>query len=143
MIYFKEEYVTICYDAKLKLVEVIWTGMVFSDQFRESMEMILDLLEDKQAESFLIDRKKMQRISLVDEAWRKEHWFPRFLRSTVKRSASVISKDYYNEVSVARLIEEKDAELKIERRSFYSYQEAKTWLIKSVVQENKQKWPKA
>src|SRR5215204_5052859 len=102
MIYFKEDYVTICYEEKLNLVEVIWGGLIFSQHFRETMEMILDLIKEKQVENFLVDRKNMPRISLADELWRQENWFPRFLNSSVKRSASVISKDYYNEVSVAR-----------------------------------------
>ena len=130
MIYFKEDYVTICYDEKLNLVEVIWNGLIYSQHLRETMTMILDLIEEKQVENFLVDRKNMQRISLADEKWRKAHWFPRYLASSIKRSASVISKDYYNEVAVARLIKETDEDIKIERRSFYSYREAKAWLLK-------------
>ena len=133
MIYFKEDYVTVCYDEKLNLVEVIWSGLIFSQQFRETMEMILDLIKEKKVENFLVDRKAMQRIGLADEVWRKEKWFPQFLNSSVKRSASVICKDYYTEVAIARLIEEKDEEIRIERRSFYHYREAKAWLVESAV----------
>lgn len=139
MIYFKEDYVTICYEEKLNLLEVIWNGHIFSEHFRETLKMIIDLIEEKKIENFLVDRKTMQRISLADEIWRQENWFPHFLKSGIKRSASVISKDYYNEVSVARLIEEKDEEIKIERKSFYTYREAKAWLLKSALIDKQKK----
>ena len=137
MIYFKEHYVTVQYDECHNLVEVEWHGMVISNYFRETLEMVLDLINEHQVENFLVNRQYMHRISLADEQWRKEDWYPRFLESSIKRSASVISKDHYTEVSISRLIEETDKEIKIERRSFYDYEEAKKWILKSKPVPNK------
>ena len=131
MIYLKTDYVTIDLNEDLKLLEIEWHGLVLSSQYRETMEMVLDMLEEKNVENFLINRQHMQRISLADEKWRKEFWYPEFLKSSVKRSASVISRDYYNEVSVSQLIEENDPGIKVERRSFYNYQEARKWLLEN------------
>jgi hypothetical protein len=131
MIYLKTDYVTIDLNEDLKLLEIEWHGLILSSQYRETMEMVLDMLEEKNVENFLINRQHMQRISLADEKWRKEFWYPEFLKSSVKRSASVISRDYYNEVSVSQLIEENDPGIKVERRSFYNYQEARKWLLEN------------
>ena len=133
MIYFKTDYVTVEFNEDQKLVEIEWQGMVLSHQYRETLEMVLELINEKEVKNFLVNRQNMQRISLVDESWRKEVWYPKFLKSPVKRSVSVISKDYYNEVSVSQLIEEKDADIKIERRSFYDYQAAKKWLLENTM----------
>jgi hypothetical protein len=132
MIYFKEHYATVQYNEELKMVEVEWHGLVLSNHYRETLNLVLDLINEKKLERFLVNRKNMERISLSDERWREEDWYPRFLKSSIKRSASIISKDYYNEVSVSRLIEEKDKNLDIERRSFYNNKEAKEWLLQDV-----------
>ena len=137
MIYFKEHYATVKYDEELKMVEVEWHGLVLSNHYRETLNLILDLINEKKLERFLVNRKNMERISLSDERWREEDWYPRFLKSTIKRSASIISKDYYNEVAVSRLIEEKDKNLQIERRRFYTYQSAKEWLLQDINVDNK------
>src|SRR5688572_13383727 len=113
MIYFKEHYVTVEYDENLKLVEIEWYGLVLSHHYRETLEMVLDLVEEMKLENFLVNRQHMARIRLSDEKWRQEKWYPRFLKSSIKRSASVISNDFYNEVSVSRLIENQDETLKI------------------------------
>ena len=135
MIYFKEDYVTVCYNEDLKLVEVEWNGLILSRHFRETLEMVLDFINEKRLENFLVNRKNMFRISLEDEKWRRESWFPRFIKSTIKRSASVISKDFYNEVSFSKLIEEEDKNINIERRSFGKYSEAKEWLVQKIKSE--------
>ncbi len=137
MIYFKEHYVTVEYDESLKLVEVEWHGLVLSHHYRETLEMVLDLIEEMKLENFLVNRQNMHRIRLSDERWRQEDWYPRFLKSSIKRSASVISNDFYNEVSLSRLIEENEAEIRIERRSFLDYKAAKDWLLQSVYIEDK------
>ena len=129
MIFLKTDYVTVQYNESLKLVEVEWHGLVQSNYYRETLNMVLDLIEEKNLEYFLVNRLNMERISLNDEKWRQEEWYPRFLKSSVKKAASVICKDHYTEVAVSRLIEEKDKIIKIERRSFSEYQEAKNWLL--------------
>ena len=135
MIYFKEDYVTVCYNEDLKLVEVEWNGLILSRYFRETLEMVLDLINEKSLENFLVNRKNMFRISLEDEQWRRESWFPRFIKRSIKRSASVISRDFYNEVSFSKLIEEEDKDITIERKRFYKYSEAKEWLVQKIKSE--------
>jgi len=139
MIYLKTDYATIRFDEHLKLAELEWHGLVLSHEFRETLDMLLDLIERKKLENALIDRQHLERISLADEHWRKEDWYPRFLRSSIKRSASVMSKDYYSEISVARLIEEKDKDIRIARRSFCDYNSAKQWLLQYASLESNQK----
>ena len=129
MIYLKTDYATIQFDERLKLVELEWHGLVQSHEYRETLDILLDLIEDKKLEYALINRLHLERISLADEEWRKENWYPRFLESNIKRSASVISKDYYTEISVSRLIEEEDKDIRIQRRSFCDYDSAKQWLL--------------
>lgn len=132
MIILKTDYVTIQCEEGLNLLEVEWHGLIRSEEFRETLKLILELIQEKKMKYFLVDRKDMQRISLADEEWRRKHWFPKFLKSGVTKAASVVSKDYYNEVSVARLIEEEDKDITIQRKSFYNYQAAKNWLLQHV-----------
>ena len=131
-ILFKEHYVTIQYYEQLKLVEVEWHGTILSNRFRETLELVLDFIKDKKMENLLVNRKDMARISLADANWRSENWFPRLLKSGIRNSVSVISDDNYNEATISEMIEQKDQRMIFERNSFYTFHEAKNWLLQKI-----------
>src|SRR5689334_4607311 len=97
MIYFKEHYATIQCDEKLKVIEVAWYGHIRSKEYREIMQLALNLVKEKKLKRWLADMKDMARIQISDAEWREKVWFPEFVKTDIEKVAAVISPDYFNE----------------------------------------------
>jgi hypothetical protein len=128
MIYFKEEFSTIYLDEENKIIHLEWYGPMLSRHYRETLTLALDLVEDKKLTKLLVNMKDMHRIQIQDAEWRENIWFPKFIKSNIKKIAVIVSDDYFNELTLKEAILGVDVNSKIQRRRFPDVISADTWL---------------
>ena len=128
MIYFKEEFATIYIEEAQSLIHIEWNGPVNSPDYRITLEIALELAKEKKLTCWLANMQYIGTVAISDHAWTKDEWFPKFLETTMKKAALIVSKDRYSQLAVQETIEEKKLCKKMQYQEFTELQSAKAWL---------------
>ena len=128
-----EAFLTIEVATKTKTISLRWTGFAVSEDYRRGLETALESVLENDLEFWLADLRDMTAILTRDSKWTNEEWFPKLIPSKLKRMAIVESSDYFNKMSVDRIMDIAEPSLPFKVSYFREIEEAKKWLMDGVV----------
>ncbi len=86
-----EIHLKIWYDPRVNCVWAEWNGYVGDLLLRDGMNKLLGLLYVQQPANILLDWSDFHTMTLNDQRWVNEEWFPRLLRIGVQKIAVILS----------------------------------------------------
>jgi SpoIIAA-like len=128
----KDEYVTVGSEMDQSLITLTWTGFAPSPVFRSILEDALLNVRLHKLSFWLADLRGMNAILRQDEQWSSNDWFPRLANSGLRRMAILMSSDYFNQMSVERIMTNASPALPFEVRYFEDPEAARTWLLSAL-----------
>lgn len=128
----KDEYVTVESETEQGLITLTWTGFAPSPVFRSILEDALLNVRLHKLSFWLADLRQMNAILRQDEQWSANDWFPRLANSGLKRMAILTSSDYFNQMSVERIMSHASPVLPFEVGYFDDLGAARGWLLSGV-----------
>lgn len=126
--HFQNDVVTVSYDLERQLGMAVWNGFLSSTQFREAVEICLDLMDKHKLLRWLGDNRKLRAIRQADQDWFVEYVMPRLAAGTIRRNASVVSEDLFNRMAVEQIIKRSSNLGDMALMDFESVEAAMEWL---------------
>jgi hypothetical protein len=125
----KDEHITMRVVKEDSMMVQRWTGYVPSAVYREIMDESIAHATHFGLRRWFADLREMGAILQNDELWTKEEWFPRLAATRVGRMAFVMSSDYFNQMSVDRIMSVGTAVMPLDVGYFGDMEEARAWLL--------------
>ena len=126
---YDKDYLAIFHDVNTRMVRFKWKGYASSEQLREGLLKVLDIVIKEHSLLLLADLKHMQSISPADEEWIIKEWFPKIVLTGIKRLGIVTSLDYFNNTSVNRIMRSIQPLVTFETEYFVDSSDAFKWLL--------------
>jgi hypothetical protein len=125
----RDEYVLVQADEDDKLISLKWSGYAPSKEFREILEEARANVATHGLKRWLADLRGMNAILRQDEQWTVADWFPRLAKTGLKRMAILMSSDYFNQMSVDRIMQAATPEMPFDVAYFDNEESARAWLL--------------
>lgn len=135
--YFQAPYFTLYHNKQQRLARAIWNGFLNTEEFRKASTTCLRLIEEQQTLSWLADNRKMKAIRQHDQDWFVQTILPRLAKSSLRKMATLVSEDIFNQMAVANLESKANEMVNFDTYYFKSEKEALAWLTETA-QENSQ-----
>ncbi|MCC5929543.1 MAG: hypothetical protein JJU28_09885 [Cyclobacteriaceae bacterium] len=127
-VYFESTVIVIEHDQELGAVVMNWKPVwLKSELYREALEKGLELVKEKNLQNWIANLKEMKLITLEDEKWTNEVWFPKALKSPIRHMALILSSDVFNKVAVNKIMSEQQVK-NITSLNVQSVSEAREWI---------------
>jgi hypothetical protein len=127
MIYFNERYLTILWDAEIGAVRMEWKEFADGAQFRTGLDAGLALVTQKKTGKWLADLRRLGPVTLEDQKWSNEDWFPRAITGGIRFMALVSPRKVVAQMSV-RTIMSKVMDRNLTTAHFDELEKARDWL---------------
>ena len=127
----QDDHVTIQVVPADRMITLTWTGYAPSVAYRSILDEALANVKALDLLRWLADLQGMDAIMQQDEQWTVNDWFPRLAKSGLKRMAILTSVDYFNRMSVDRIMSAGTAEIPLDVAYFDDVENAKSWLLSS------------
>jgi hypothetical protein len=108
MIVFDQRYLTIHWDDDLGAVWMEWREFIDGEAFRDGLDRGLALLVKNRSSKWLADLRSLGPVSLEDQKWSNEDWFPRALASGLRTMAVVVPRKVVAKMSVHTIMSKVD-----------------------------------
>ncbi len=123
----KEKYIEINVDHSAQIIELKWNGFVKSKNYREALDKAIEIAKEHSLNKWLTDATNVKVVSISDQEWVMNDWFPRALEAGYKYQALIIPRDEFGKTSSNELISEVDGKSVI-AKNFMDYNTALEWL---------------
>ncbi|MBL8000819.1 MAG: hypothetical protein JNL05_02550 [Flavobacteriales bacterium] len=101
-----EPFLEIVHKPQDALVVLHWKGYADPAQYRQGLETALAFVVEHRVKRWLADLRLMTAILKPEETWTNENWFPRLIAAgMLERMAILPSSDYFNQMSVERIMD--------------------------------------
>ena len=127
MLYWSADFLDVFWDDSCQCAKMVWKKFVQGEDFRSGLNKGLNLIMEKKAYRWLADLRNMQVLSIADQAWSNENWFPRAVSGGIRRMAIIYPSSALAKVGVKNIMN-KVGEINIETAYFDSVEDAKAWL---------------
>ena len=127
----KDEFVTIEVSPSERMIMLKWTGYAPSKEFRAILDEAQQQVRALGLTRWLADLRFMDAILMQDEHWTVTDWYPRMATSGLKRMAILTSSDYFNRMSVDRIITASNPAVPFPSSFFDDAEKARAWLLAS------------
>lgn len=124
---FDKPFCKIYYHESLRAVHLDWGRFSSPEEFKEACDFSLKLLIERHANKIIADNSKVAVVSIENQNWLTNDWFPRALKEGFKYSAVVVNDDFYVNYAVKR-IEKNIKDDSFQVNYFTDFEEAKAWL---------------
>lgn len=131
----KDEYVTVQVSPSEQMITLKWIGYAPSKEFRSILDEAHQHVLTSGLTRWLADLRLMDAILMQDEHWTVTDWYPRMATSGLKRMAILTSSDYFNRMSVDRIITASSPAVPFTTSFFDDVEKAKAWLLEGADQE--------
>ncbi|WP_162054425.1 STAS/SEC14 domain-containing protein [Pontibacter pamirensis] len=135
-VYFENEHICLRYDEELQLGIGQWKGFVSSNELRAMALHTLEFANTHGITRWLSDRRKMRAIRQQDQQWTVEEFIPKVLASPLRRVATIVSEDIFNNMAVEQMLKRSGGLGDISLRDFNNEAEAMEWLKQPLEQES-------
>jgi hypothetical protein len=125
--FFNERYLTIFWDAEINAVRMEWKEFVDGPSFRTGLDAGLALIVEKRSGKWLADLRRLGPVTLEDQRWSNEEWFPRAIGAGLRYMALVSPRKVVAQMSV-RTIMSKVMDRNLTTAHFDDIEEARNWL---------------
>jgi hypothetical protein len=135
MIYFQRDHLTIRQDESLDILISDWIGRVSSDEYRKGMELILQIVQEKNITKWLTISRNMKALSVNDQRWTNELFLREIPRSPLKKIARLLSDEIINQLIINTMVEhaQEIKPLPVAFAQFSDYETAIRWLMDDVL----------
>lgn len=103
-VYYENEHIRLRNDEDLQLGVGEWKGFASSSEFRATAQIALDFINRHGITSWLSDRRKMKAIRQQDQQWTVEEYIPKLLESPLRRVATIVSEDMFNNMAIEQIL---------------------------------------
>jgi hypothetical protein len=132
MAHYDKPHLTVTHDTDLDAVVMDWDGFVKGQEYRDSLEAGLELVQQERATNWLADLREMGTVDTDDQEWTNQDWFPRAMDSTLKHMAIIKPEDVVADMSVDKIMQEVgDGDFR--SHYFDNRDEAEEWLQEQTV----------
>lgn len=101
-----EPFLEIVHKPQDALIALHWKGYSDPDRYRRGLETALAFVVEHKVKLWLADLRLMAAILKAEETWTNEDWFPRLIAAgMLERMAILPSSDYFNLMSVERIMD--------------------------------------
>jgi hypothetical protein len=98
--------------------------------FRQSMDCVAQLIEQKNIRQALVDMNDLPSMGLEDQFWVTTSWLPRIAKGAIERVALVLPMhNMYNQLMVESMVRSERHILSYDIQFFSSTAEAADWLL--------------
>lgn len=122
---FEESFIQISYDAEEPWLYANWTGFQTVKSVKEGCEKMLQIMVEESCFKVLNDNTLVEGIWSGAAVWVGSEWFPRMSDAGLKCFAWVYSPSVFSQLSTDKALNHTKESFV---RTFYSVEEAKTWL---------------
>lgn len=129
MLYYDKKWCKIYYYEEFACIHLEWHGFASSDNFKEACDFSLELLDEKKVNKMIADNTNSKVVSVENQNWLMENWFPRAYERGYRTSAVVVSTDVFNKVAVKNITNKMDKG-KFTVQYFENLDKAKVWIKK-------------
>ncbi|HQW06092.1 MAG: hypothetical protein IPH05_08125 [Flavobacteriales bacterium] len=134
-ILFHEPFLMVSYCAEQNMIMLRWNGYASPENYKRGMTFVADQVIAKKITYWLNDLRNMTAILQPEETWTNEVWFPRLLAGcVVKKMAFLPAADFFNQMSVDRIMDRTIGARSFQVGYFPSEKEALHWLMNEVHQ---------
>ena len=131
MILKEHKYYTIEFEEAKNIIKVVWKeaseNMTRTD-FKEQQIIQTDCIIEKKSKLLFIDGRNFRFLVSPDlQEWTNNEQIPRALKVGLKKTAIILPKELFSQVSVEQTMEEEKAK-SFETNYFDDEQKARTWL---------------
>lgn len=109
-------------------VEIEWSDMPPSEDFRKGCNTVLELLQKHKTSKVLVDNTHVKLFKVADQQWLNQEWLPRAEKAGYRISATVIGDTDAFVKFAAKNIAEKRDHSKFVSQFFKTKNEAINWL---------------
>jgi hypothetical protein len=128
-LHFSQSYCKIYYHSDVSAIHLDWSAQSTPEEFIKACEFSLALLKKTKAKKIIADNSKVTEVSVENQNWLTEDWFPRAIEEGFQYSA-VIHSDMREVHSALRLIVSKINSKHVIVQYFSDLPSAKIWLSK-------------
>jgi len=108
--YYESDVVRIDADPQRRCLVFHWKkGIISTQAYQASLQEGLDITNKFQLEYWVANQRDMGMLSLKNEAWTLETFFPRLVASTIKQFLLIESKDEFNMAVTQYMINQPEA----------------------------------
>jgi hypothetical protein len=101
-----EPFLEIAFKPQDELIVLHWKGYADPERYRRGLETALSFVVEHKVKRWLADLRLMAAILKPEETWTNEDWFPRLIDAgMLERMAILPSSDYFNLMSVERIMD--------------------------------------
>lgn len=127
MPYYDASFLKIHWNEKINCVQMEWKKFVHGEGFRSGLNKGLELVNSRKTAKWLADLKHLRVISVADQEWSKNDWFPRAISNGIRHMAIVLPDDLFAKLSVNSIMTNVEiSELFV--RYFNDVNDAEQWL---------------
>lgn len=116
-------------DVVARLISLQWKGYAPSPQYRAILDDALLNVRLHGMRAWLADLRGMNAILRQDEQWTVNEWFPRLAQAGLERMAILTSTDYFNQMSVDRIMDAATPLMPFPIAYFDDPEAARIWLL--------------
>ncbi|MBL7965232.1 MAG: STAS/SEC14 domain-containing protein [Flavobacteriales bacterium] len=127
-----ESPVKIQVDTARALIELTWSGYVPGPIYRQVLNHAREQVNAHGVKFWLADLRGMGAILRPDELWTTLEWFPSMSNTPLRRMAIVQGADFFNRMSVERIMDASTPILPFEVAWFEDRDGALAWLLSEV-----------
>lgn len=127
MIYYNEDFLEIKWDGNIDTVIMTWKAYVMGDLFRLGLNKGLELIELQKTGRWLADLRKMENLTIEDQEWSSNDWFPRAVKGGVRKMAIIIPENTMANMALKNIMNNVEG-IDIETKYFSSFEEAYQWI---------------
>jgi hypothetical protein len=106
MVEYEDTNIRIEWNPELKAVEIVWVSYPTSEAFRSSMEKVLEIFNNRNADHLVTDTRKMRVLHPEDIKWSANDLTPRMKASGLKKTAIILSESVLSKMSMRRVVKE-------------------------------------
>lgn len=132
MLHFDRPHAKIRWNEAFQCVETEWLGFVFGEEYREVLNVVLELHQKKRSSRNLADMRRAAVIVEEDSQWLLDVWIPRAVALGVVRSAVVVPASVVGQMQLDQIAKKggrkRSEELGLKNMYFKDPDEARRWL---------------
>ena len=130
---FDKPFLIITHDDEHKLIHLRWKQLATSEEFRGALNYALSVVMEKKVERWLANLRDMSIIREADRKWTNDEWFPKLVKTKLRKLAIVNSLDYLNQSSVTKIMTHAGNIINFETNYFTDVNAAKEWLLSGFI----------
>jgi len=125
--FFDRNYCKIYFDEVSGAVVLKWIGYAESDQFRKACDQSLELLKKMKTKFMIADNSEGKAVTIDDQNWLVEDWFPRAFIEGYRISAVVSTTDIFRDMGIKNIVSQLDL-TKFTAEYFNNFEDAQEWI---------------